>query len=144
MSPRVKIKLCQYLRQNVENLDRCGSQSVSALIKLFSHLLEDENPWVCQEALESFEHIGHACSERVVAKIAKGLAKIPAISNIMQAYLSCTPHYVLKGFSSACNYLEYVCKTTQGGYKHTCYEREVSMISDKARNIIFIEYLWKY
>lgn len=138
MLSRVKIKLCQYIRQNVENLDRCGNQSVSTLIKLFSHLLEDENPWVCQEALESFERIGHACSEQLVARIAKGLAKISTISNVMQAYLSCTPHYVLDGFSNAYDYLKNMCKAAQGHFQHTCYEHEVSTTNDKARNIAFI------
>ncbi|XP_032688751.1 uncharacterized protein C1orf112 homolog isoform X2 [Odontomachus brunneus] len=131
MLPRVKIKLCQYLRQNVENLDRCGSQSVSTLIKLFSHLLEDESPWVCQEALESFERIGHACSEQLVARIAKGLAKISTINNVMQAYLSCTPHYVLDGFSNAYDYLENVYKAAQGHFQHTCYEQKESEREEK-------------
>lgn len=128
MPPRVKIKLCQYLRQNVENFDRCGSQSVSALIKLFSHLLEDESPWVRQETLESFERVGHTCSERLVARIAKGLAKIPTISNVMQTYLSCKPYYVLEGFSNAHDYLGHVSKTAQGYCEHSCYEHEVSTI----------------
>lgn len=138
MPSRIKIKLCQYLRQNVENLDRCGRQSESTLTKIFSRLLEDENPWVRQEALESFERIGHTCSERLVARIAKGLAKIPTISNVMQAYLSCTPHYVLEGFSNAHDYLGHVFKAAQSHCQHTCCEHKVSMTNDKARNIAFI------
>ncbi|EFN83974.1 hypothetical protein EAI_06755 [Harpegnathos saltator] len=96
MLPRVKIKLCQYLRRSVENLARCEDSDVSALTKLFSRLLKNENPWVRQETLKPFERIGNACSKQLVVKLAKGLAKIPTVSNITQAYLSCTPHYVLE------------------------------------------------
>lgn len=129
MPSRVKIKLCQYLRQNVENLDRCGARSASALTELFSRLLEDESPWVCQEALESFERIGHACSEQLVARIAKTLARVSSISNVMQAYLSSTPYYMLEGFANAHDYLGDVAKTAQcHGDQHTCYEYEVSTI----------------
>ncbi|XP_011144526.1 uncharacterized protein C1orf112 [Harpegnathos saltator] len=131
MPSRVKIKLCQYLRRSVENLDRCEDSDVSTLTKLFSRLLEDENPWVLQETLESFERIGHTCSKRLVVKLAKGLAKIPTISNIMQAYLSCTPHYVLEGFLNACDYLGHISEATQGHCEHMCYEHGESEREEK-------------
>lgn len=132
MPPRAKIKICQYLRQNVENLDRCDARSISALIELFSRLLEDESSWVCQEALESFKRIGHACSEHLVAKIAKTLARIPFINNIMQAYLSNMPYYVLEDFANVHDYLRHVAITDQGCVNHhSCYKYEVSIVNDK-------------
>ncbi|XP_014489086.1 PREDICTED: uncharacterized protein LOC106752135, partial [Dinoponera quadriceps] len=126
MLSSIKIKLCQYLRQNVENVGDCEGQSISALIKLFSRLLEDESPWVRQEALETFEYVGHTCSEHLVARIAKGLAKIPTISNVMQAYLSCKRLYVLEDFSNVYDYLGHVSKAAQSHREHMCYEHEES------------------
>ncbi|XP_012062881.1 PREDICTED: uncharacterized protein LOC105626181 [Atta cephalotes] len=124
LPPQGKIKICHFLRQNVENLGRCSIQNItSTLIELFSHLLEDEDPWVCQEALETFEHVGHMCLEQLVAEIAKALAKIPCISDIMQAYLSLRPYYVFKGFTNIQDYLRYLAKAVQNhGDEHRCYE----------------------
>ncbi|EGI70655.1 Uncharacterized protein C1orf112, partial [Acromyrmex echinatior] len=124
LPPQGKIKICHFLRRNVENLGRCSVQSVtSTLIELFSHLLEDEDPWVRQEALETFEHVGHMCLEQLVAEIAKVLAKIPGISGIMQAYLSLRPYYVFKGFTNIQDYLRYLAKAVQNhGDEHRCYE----------------------
>lgn len=130
LPPRGKIKICYFLRQNVEDLGRCGVQSVaSTLIELFSRLLEDENPWVHQETLEAFEYVGHMCLEQLVAEIAKALAKIPGISNVMQAYLSSKPYYVFKGFMNVQDYLRYLAKTIQNhGDEHKCHEYNVSTI----------------
>lgn len=127
---RGKIKICHFLQRNVENLGRCGVQSVaSTLVELFNRLLEDENPWVHQEALETFEHVGHMCLEQLVAEIAKALAKIPGISNIMQAYLSSKPYYVFKGFTNVQDYLRYLAKAIQNhSDEHKCHEYNVSTI----------------
>ncbi|XP_018311038.1 uncharacterized protein C1orf112 [Mycetomoellerius zeteki] len=124
LPPQGKIKICHFLRQNVENLGRCSVQNVtSTLIELFSHILEDEDPWVRQEALETFEHVGHMCLEQLVAEIAKALAKIFGISDIMQAYLSSRPYYVFKGFTNIQDYLRYLAKTIQNhGDEHRCHE----------------------
>jgi len=132
LSPRGKIKICHFLRQNVEDLGRFGIQSVaSTLTELFGHLLEDENPWVYQEALETFEHVGHMCLEQLVAKIAKALAKIPGISNVMQAYLSSRLYYVFKGFTNIQDYLKHLAKAIQNhGDEHRCHEYNVSMIKN--------------
>ncbi|XP_018366952.1 PREDICTED: uncharacterized protein LOC108763642 [Trachymyrmex cornetzi] len=133
LPPQGKIKICHFLRQNVENLGRCSVQSVtSTLIELFSHLLEDEDPWVRQEALETFEHVGHMCLEQLVAEIAKTLAKISGISDIMQAYLSLRPYYVFKGFTNIQDYLRYLVKAVQNhGNEHRCYEYNESERKDK-------------
>lgn len=124
LPPRGQIKICQFLRRNVENLGRCGVQSVaSTLIELFSHLLENENPWVSQDALETFEHVGHMCLEQLVAKIAKALAKLPGISNVMQAYLSSRPYYIFKNFTNVQDYLRYLIRTVQNrNDEHRCHE----------------------
>lgn len=130
--PRGKIKICHFLRQNVEDLGRSRIQSIaSTLTELFGRLLEDENPWVRQEALETFEHVGHVCPEQLVAEIAKALAKIPGISNVMQAYLSSRPYYVFKGFTNIQDYLTYLVKAVQNhGDEHRCHEYNVSTIKN--------------
>ncbi|XP_011706023.1 PREDICTED: uncharacterized protein C1orf112-like [Wasmannia auropunctata] len=122
LPPRGKIKICHFLRQNVESLGRCGVESVaSTLTKLFCHLLEDEHSWVHQEALEIFEHLGQKCPEQLVAKIATALAKIPGISNVMQAYLSSRPSHVLRGFTHVQDYLRYLVEAVKN-HEHRCYE----------------------
>ncbi|XP_011878542.1 PREDICTED: uncharacterized protein C1orf112-like isoform X2 [Vollenhovia emeryi] len=133
LSSRGKIKVCHFLQQNVEDLGRCGVQSVvSTLIELFSRLLEDENPWVRQEALETFEHVGHVCPEQLIAAIAKALAKIPGISNVMQAYLSSRLYHVFKGFTNMQDYLKYLAKAVQDySDEHRCYEYNESERKEK-------------
>lgn len=134
MTSPTKIKICQYLRRNVENLNRCRAQSASALTEIFSCLLKDKSPWVHEEALQSFESVGHACSERLIARIAKTLAKVPSINNIIQAYLSSTLYYMPTGFVSVLTYFRYVVKTAQRN-QHVCYKYEVSTIKHKKYHI---------
>ncbi|XP_012530927.1 uncharacterized protein LOC105833618 [Monomorium pharaonis] len=131
--PRGKIKICHFLRRNVEDLSRCGIQSVtSTLVELFSNLLEDENPWVRQEALETFEHVGHMCLQQLVGKIAKALAKIPGISNVMQAYLSSRSYYAFKDFTNEQDYLRYLAKSLQNyNSEHKCHKYNVSEREEK-------------
>ncbi|KAL6268685.1 hypothetical protein P5V15_001815 [Pogonomyrmex californicus] len=128
-----KIKVCHFLRRNVENLNRCKIQNtVTTLTGLFNRLLEDENPWVRQEALEAFEYVGHICPEQLVAEIAKALAKIPVISNVMQAYLSSRSYYIFKGFSNVQEYLRYLAKAIRTHHdKHICYEYNESEREEK-------------
>lgn len=127
---RGKIKICHFLRRSVDDLD-CRVQSVASILTgLFVHLLENENPWVRQEALETFEHMGQRCSEQLIAKIAKALAKIPNISSVMQAYLSSRPYYSLEGFANIQDYLRYLVGAIKNRDGHTCYKYNVSMIKD--------------
>ncbi|XP_050447562.1 uncharacterized protein C1orf112-like [Cataglyphis hispanica] len=129
---RDKIKICHFVRRYIEDFDRCGIQSVaSTLIGLFVHLLENENPWVRQEALETFEHIGQRCSEQLIAKIAKALAKRPNINSIMQAYLSSRPYYTLEGFANLQDYFRYLAKAIKNRDEHTCYEYNESEREEK-------------
>ncbi|XP_020281492.1 uncharacterized protein C1orf112-like isoform X2 [Pseudomyrmex gracilis] len=121
---RDRIKVCHLLQRSVENLDRCKTKNVaSALIKLFARFLDDIDPWVRQEALRTFECVGHVCSEDLVARIAKALAKISTVSSIVQAYLSVRPCYDLKGFTDAQDYLRHVARIARDYcHKHTCHE----------------------
>ncbi|XP_029661974.1 uncharacterized protein C1orf112 homolog [Formica exsecta] len=129
---RGKIKICHFIRRCSEDLDRCGVQGVaSILIGLFAHLLENENPWVRQEALETFEHIGQRCSEQLIAKIAKALAKIPNINSVMQAYLSSRPYYSLEGFANMQDFLRYLAGAIKNRDEHTCYEYNESEREEK-------------
>jgi len=99
------------------------------LTELFGRLLQTESPWVRQETLETFEYIGHMCSEQLVAEIARILAKISDINNVMQAYLSSKPCYTLTGYADIQSYFTYLTKTFQGCCKeHICYEYNVSTI----------------
>lgn len=129
LPPRGKIKLCYFLRQNVEDLGHCRVQSVaSTLTEFFGRLIEDQNPWVRQEALETFEHVGHVCPEQLVAEIAKALAKIPGISNVMQAYLSSRSYYIFKSFTNMQDYFRYLIKAIKNhGDEHRCHEYNVSI-----------------
>ncbi|XP_072756238.1 FIGNL1-interacting regulator of recombination and mitosis [Anoplolepis gracilipes] len=132
LPPHGKIKVCYFLRRCAEDLDHCGVQSVaSILIGLFAHLLENENPWVRQEALKTFEYMGQKCSEQLIAKIAKALAKIPNISSVMQAYLSSRPYYSLEGFANKQDYFRYLAKAIQNRNKHICYEYNESEREEK-------------
>lgn len=136
LPPRGKIKLCYFLRQNVEDLGHCKVQSVaSTLTEFFGRLIEDENSWVRQEALETFEHVGHVCSEQLVAEIAKALAKISGISNVIQAYLSSRAYYTFKTSTNMQDYLRYLIKATKNhGDEHRCLEYNVSMIKNEVKN----------
>lgn len=116
-----------------EDLDRCKN-AVPALTRLFTRLLDDIDPWVRQEALETFERVGHVCSEDLVPKVAKALAKIPAISSVIQAYLSSRPCYDLKGFTDAQDYLGHVARTTARN-EHMCHEYNVSIFDDNNKEI---------
>lgn len=128
---RSKIKICHFLRRSVDNLDHSEVQSVASILTgLFAHLLENENPWVHQEALETFEYMGQRCSEQLIATVAKALAKIPNISSVMQAYLSSKPYYFLEGFASMQDYLGHLVEAMQNCNKHTCYEYNVSIIKE--------------
>ncbi|CAL1677663.1 unnamed protein product [Lasius platythorax] len=128
---RGKIKICHFLRRSVDDLD-CGVQSVASILTgLFVHLLENENPWVRQEALETFEHMGQRCSEQLIAKIAKALAKIPNISSVMQAYLSSRPYYSLEGFANIQDYLRYLVGAIKNRDGHTCYKYNESEREEK-------------
>ncbi|XP_071647997.1 uncharacterized protein [Temnothorax longispinosus] len=133
LPPRGKIKICHFLQQNIKYLGRCGIQSIASILtELFSRLLEDENPWVRQEALETFEHVGHVCPEQLVAEIAKALAKILSISNVMQAYLTSKSYYVFKGFINMQDYLRYLAKAVQNhGDEHRCHEYNESEREEK-------------
>ncbi|XP_077269468.1 FIGNL1-interacting regulator of recombination and mitosis isoform X1 [Temnothorax americanus] len=130
LPPRGKIKICHFLQQNIKYLGRCGIQSIASILtELFSRLLEDENPWVRQDALETFEHVGHVCPEQLVAEIAKALAKILSISNVMQAYLTSKSYYVFKGFINMQDYLRYLAKAVQNhGDEHRCHEYNKMLI----------------
>ncbi|XP_025262500.1 uncharacterized protein C1orf112 homolog isoform X2 [Camponotus floridanus] len=132
LPPPGKIKICHFLRRCIEDFDHCRVQSVAPiLIELLVHLLEHENSWVRQEALETFEHMGQKCSEQLVAKVAKALAKMPNISSIMQAYLSSKPYYSLEGFANMQNYLRYLVTAIQSRGEHTCYEYNESEREEK-------------
>ncbi|TGZ49167.1 Uncharacterized protein DBV15_11395, partial [Temnothorax longispinosus] len=137
LPPRGKIKICHFLQQNIKYLGRCGIQSIASILtELFSRLLEDENPWVRQEALETFEHVGHVCPEQLVAEIAKALAKILSISNVMQAYLTSKSYYVFKGFINMQDYLRYLAKAVQNhGDEHRCHEYNMC-IRDRDQAVI--------
>jgi len=128
--PRGKIEICQFLQKCVKDFDRCTVQSIALnLTELFSRLLQTKSPWVRQETLETFECIGHACSEQLVAEIARILSKISDINNVMQAYLSSKPCYTLTGYTDVQSYFIYLTKTFQDCHKeHTCYEYNVSTI----------------
>lgn len=124
------------MRQNAEDFNNHSLRSTSVLIELFNQLLEDKNFWVRQEALESFEHIGHICSEQIVSKIAKSLARIPSITKVMQAYLSDTPYYILEDFANLQDYLKHLVKVFRDCYnKHTCYQYKESKRKEKMPKI---------
>ncbi|KAL0132514.1 hypothetical protein PUN28_000332 [Cardiocondyla obscurior] len=133
LPPQGKIKICHFLRKNVKALSRYDAHNIASILtELFSCLIEDENPWVCQEALETFEHVGHVCPEQLVAKIAKSLAKKPSISSLMQAYLSSKPYYIFKGFINVQYYLKYLAQGVQNrNNEHKCHEYNESEREEK-------------
>ncbi|EZA53033.1 hypothetical protein X777_07211 [Ooceraea biroi] len=130
---RGKIEVCQFLQKCVEDFDRYAVQAIALnLTGLFGRLLQTDSPWVRQETLETFERVGHVCSEQLVAEIARILAKISDVNNIMQAYLSSKPCYTLTGFADVQNYFKHLARAFQNCRKeHTCYEYYESKKEEK-------------
>ncbi|XP_015435189.1 PREDICTED: uncharacterized protein C1orf112-like [Dufourea novaeangliae] len=127
----VKVIASHYLRNNIGSFDICGVRTANALSELNCRLLEDENPWVRQEALESFDHVAHMCpNEDLVTKMAAAITKKPSLSDSLPAYLSGTPYYELRDFSDAQLYLQHVARISKN-VGHVCYHYEESQRDEK-------------
>ncbi|CAL7936084.1 unnamed protein product [Xylocopa violacea] len=129
--PLVKATASHYLRNNVDSFSSCGMKTINALAELNCRLLEDENPWVREEAIESFEHVAHMCpNEDLVTKMAATVTKKPSLSDFLPAYLSGTSYYELQSFLDIRLYLQHVAKHRRN-ICHVCYNYEDSQRDEK-------------
>ncbi|XP_060832173.1 FIGNL1-interacting regulator of recombination and mitosis-like isoform X2 [Bombus pascuorum] len=122
--PRVKAIASYYLRNSIDSFDNCGIKTVNALAELNCRLLEDENPWVRQEAFESFDYLAHMCpNEDLVTKMAAAVTRKSSLRDSLPAYLSGTIYYELQDFSNIRDYLKHMAKHSQNVY-HVCNNYE--------------------
>lgn len=112
------------MRNRIDSFDNCGIKTVNALAELNCRLLEDENPWVRQEAFESFDYVAHMCpNEDLVTKMAAAVTKKSSLRDSLPAYLSGTIYYELQDFSDIRDYLQHMAKHSQNVY-HVCNNYE--------------------
>lgn len=127
----MRVIASHYLRDNINSFDNCGPKTANALAELNCRLLEDNNPWVQQEAFESFDCMAHMCpNEDLVTKMATAITKKPSLNDSVPAYLSSTIHYELRDFSDVRLYLQYLAKHSQN-VRHVCYHYEESERNEK-------------
>ncbi|CAK9828855.1 Uncharacterized protein C1orf112 [Anthophora retusa] len=127
----VKVTASHYLRNNIDSFGSCGIKAANALAELNSQLLEDENPWLRQEALESFDHVAHMCpNEDLVTTMAAAITKKSLLSDSLSSYLSGTVFYELQDFSDVRIYLQHVAKYCEN-VCHVCNNYEDSQRDEK-------------
>ncbi|XP_076764071.1 FIGNL1-interacting regulator of recombination and mitosis [Xylocopa sonorina] len=129
--PLVKATASHYLRNNVNSFNSCGIKTINTLAEFNCRLLQDENPWVREEALESFDHVAHMCpNEELVTKMAATVTKKSSLSDFLPAYLSGTSYYELQSFLDIRLYLQHVARRCQN-ICHICYSYEDSQRDEK-------------
>lgn len=120
-----------YLRNNINSFGSCGIKTANALAELNCRLLEDENPWVRQEALESFDCVAHMCpNEDLVTRMAAAVTRKSSLSDSLPAYLSSTNYYELQEFTDVESYLQHVAKNS-ANVCHICNNYEDSQRNEK-------------
>ncbi|XP_078041227.1 FIGNL1-interacting regulator of recombination and mitosis isoform X2 [Augochlora pura] len=131
LPPHVRATASHYLKDNVNKFGNCGSKTANALAELNCRLLEDNNPWVRQEALESFDYVAHVCpNEDLVTKMATFVTRKTSLSESLPAYLSSTPYYELVDFPDVQLYLQHMAKHSENAC-HTCYRYDESQRDEK-------------
>ncbi|XP_076651828.1 FIGNL1-interacting regulator of recombination and mitosis [Halictus rubicundus] len=131
----VKATASHFLKDNVKSFGDCGSKTANALAELNCRLLDDNNPWVRQEALESFDYVAHVCpNEDLVTKMATAVTRKPSLTDSLPAYLSGTCYYELLDFSDVRLYLQHVAKHSENT-RHACYQYEESQRDEKLARI---------
>nr|XP_034189327.1 uncharacterized protein C1orf112 homolog isoform X2 [Osmia lignaria]XP_034189334.1 uncharacterized protein C1orf112 homolog isoform X2 [Osmia lignaria] len=129
--PHVKVIASHYLRNSINFFGNCMVRSSYALAELNCRLLEDENPWVRQEALESFDHVAHMCpNEDLVTTMAAAVTKKASLNDTLPAYLSGTTYLELQDFSDVKHYLQHVARNSLN-ICHVCCNYEDSQKEEK-------------
>ncbi|OAD52729.1 hypothetical protein WN48_00305 [Eufriesea mexicana] len=127
----VKVIASHYLRANKNHFGNCGIKTANALAELNCRLLESDNPWVRQEAFESFDKLAHTCpNEDLVTKMAAAVTKKLSLKDSLPAYLSGTTYYEFQDLSDVSDYLRYVAKHSQNVY-HVCNNYDDSQRDEK-------------
>ncbi|KOC67475.1 Uncharacterized protein WH47_11654, partial [Habropoda laboriosa] len=127
----VKVISSHYLRNNINFFASCGIKAANALAELNCQLLEDENPWLRQEALESFDHVAHMCpNEDLVTTMAAAITRRSSLNDSLPSYLSGTVYYELQDFSDVRIYLQHVAKYCRNAC-HVCNNYEDSQRDEK-------------
>lgn len=127
----MKVIASHYLRNSINSFGNCSVRSSNALAELNCRLLEDENPWVRQEALESFDHVAHMCpNEDLVTTMAATVTRKPSLNDSLPAYLSGTTYLELQDFSDVKLYLQHVAKNSLN-ICHVCCNYEDSQREEK-------------
>ena len=127
----VKVIASHYLRSNADSFGSTSPKAASALAELNCRLLEDDNPWVRQEAFESFNHVAHMCpNEELLTIMAAAVNKKPSLNDSLRAYLQDTPYYKLRDFTDARHYLQSVAGDSRP-VCHVCYRYEEAPRDEK-------------
>ncbi|XP_026671963.1 uncharacterized protein C1orf112 homolog isoform X2 [Ceratina calcarata] len=129
--PHVKVMASHYLRNNVKSFDNCEVRTANALAELNCCLLEDENPWVRQEALESFVYVTHMCpNDDLVTRIVSAITRKSSLSDSLPAYLSDRTYYELRDFADVRSYLRHVVVHSRD-IRHVCDNYEAFERNEK-------------
>lgn len=121
----VKIRIAYYLRENAVSMNRCNSRTSNLIKQLMFRLLEDEDPMVFQESLDSLNDIIHMSQdEDFVTTLVAAVGKKASIKNCLESYLTNRRYYKLRGFSSLTDYLKDLTKDSQILSTHCCDDEE--------------------
>ncbi|XP_047347601.1 uncharacterized protein C1orf112-like isoform X3 [Vespa velutina] len=120
--PHAKIKIAYYIEDLAMTFKNAQPKVINGFAELNCRLLEDENPWVSQEMLESFDRLAHTCpNEELVAKVANAISRKLTICDSVPAYLSYTQYYKLQDILNVKSYLLCLIKESMNdNTKHIC------------------------
>ena len=123
-APFVRVKLIHWLKNTVLQITDSRSDIAVPISELYARLLEDESPWVRQEALESFNQFTHECpNDDLVTRVVKIVIGKSMLSDSLPAYISCSSYYKLSGFSTTDAFLrQLIGSPRESRNRHTCYK----------------------
>lgn len=122
--PHVKIKLLNWLKDILIHTTEKISHLSSPISELYARLLEDETPWVRQEAFEYFnDFTRNSPNEDLVGSVLQIIIDKTKLSESLPAYISSTSYYKLTGYPNIETYLRQLLGSCgKNLYQHTCYE----------------------
>ncbi|XP_043474828.1 uncharacterized protein C1orf112 homolog isoform X2 [Leptopilina heterotoma] len=122
--PYIRIQLLNWLKNVlIHTTDNMSRLSVP-IAELYVQLLQDETPWVRQEAFEYFNDFTRSSpNENLVGSVLNIIIDKTALSESLSAYISRTSYYKLSGFSNTEAYFrQLVGGSRKILQQHTCYE----------------------
>lgn len=121
--PYIRIQLLNWLKNVlIHTTDNMSRLSVP-IAELYVQLLQDETPWVRQEAFDYFNNFTRSSpNENLVGSVLNIIIDKTALSESLSAYISSTLYHKLSGFSNTEDYFRQLVGSSKKGLLHTCYE----------------------